>query len=265
MRHLMLEAMSALEFFIPVSTKPKVHFILLHHIRSDEVKAFGMLLDWLKEHYELVSYSDAVQGLNNPSSGKCLAAISFDDGLKNNLNAAREMKVRDISGCFFISPGIIGESNQKVVADYCRDRMLFKHQDSFMDWNDLDSLKADGHELGNHSMSHYYMADLSDSQFHEEVESAKILLEKKYGQIKHFAWPYGQFCRFSKERVGKVLDMGHESCASGERGSHQPDGGAESMCLRRENIDVSWPLRHAKTLIKRGGRSPIASIDTWPA
>ncbi len=254
--------MSATEAFRSVAAGPKVQFILLHEVKDDEKDRFSRLLDWLQSQYQVVSYSDAVLALTNEQTKDSLACISFDDGLKNNLNAARIMTERGMSGCFFISPAIIGERSQQVIDDYCKDRMLFKNSLPFMDWDDLEWMIENGHEIGNHSNHHYYMMDLGDQQFDQEVSEANETLTNRLGEIKHFAWPYGRFFHFRRERVDRVIQLGHASCASGERGCHQIST-ETPYCIRRDSISISWPLRHIKTFLKRASRNPIAPDQTW--
>lgn len=238
--------------------------MLLHQVRDEDRGRFETFVDWLQEAYEVVSYSDAVDSLDNPATDRPTAAISFDDGVKNNLNAAMILEDRGISACFFVCPSIIGHENQRAIDRYCRERMLFDESVPFMNWEDLELLLSAGHELGNHSKHHFYMMELEDDEFVEEVLTGKEELDSRFGAIKHFAWPYGRFFHFRRERVKTVIELGHETCASGERGSHQVNLHRLPYCLRRDSIDIRWPLRHIQTLIKRSSRSPISPDNSWP-
>jgi len=241
---------------------------MLHEIRAGEENRFDEFLTWLRKRFDVVSYSEAIARLSKNELGNYVA-VSFDDGLKNHLNAARILTQHGISACFFVCPGIVGEANQDKVKAFCRERMLFPHVSEFMDWNDIELICREGHEIGNHSQSHFYMNELSDDRFDEEVVSAREEIVSRIGEVKHFAWPYGRFFHFVENRIERVLQLGHESCASAERGAHLilEDGKKNSTslpCIRRDTLDMAWPTRHCKYFVQRSRRTPLSPNNLWP-
>lgn len=227
------------------------------------------MLKWLSNRYQVVSHSTAVDYVRKGNFSEPIASISFDDGFKNNRRAASIMSEHGMKGCFFVCPGIVGETSADKIGSYCRDRMLIRRPVEFMDWDDLQFLLDNGHEVGNHSQSHLYMMDLTDDQFDEEVSKAREQLVSRLGDVKHFAWPYGRFFHFKAERIGRVIELGHDSCASGERGSHL--GLQESnpttdnnFCLRRDSLDMSWPTRHIEYFIEKSSANGVRFDDAWP-
>lgn len=264
-RHVVLDLLSLVESFRANEPSPKVQFVLLHKVKDCDQDAFSKFLDWLQLNYKVVSYTQATECIADESIAEPVACLSFDDGLKNNLNAARIMSQRNLSGCFFITPNIVGESSSQVVDLYCKNRMLFNQSLPFMNWDEIQHLLDTGHEIGNHSNRHYYMMDLSNDQFDEEVSVAREILTSRCGKIEHFAWPYGRFFHFQKSQVERVLNLGHTTCASGERGCHKITPGTKPSLLRRDSIDISWPLRHIATILKRGSRNPLGPSELWPS
>ncbi len=254
--------------FDQLKNQTAVQLIVLHHVEPSEENRFQLFLEWLGKCYQVSSYSDAVERIQSGAVSRPIAAISFDDGLKNNLVAAKLLSDHGMSACFFVCPDIVGETDSEKIAAFCRQRMLFDHDAEFMDWHDLNRLKSLGHEIGNHSQSHYYMMDLSDDEFAEQVSRARDKIAAELGPPKHFAWPYGRFQHFKKTWVKNIFETGHVSCASGERGAHASHAddvaGERFCCLRRDSLDMSWPIQHCKYFLARSTLNPLMPESTWP-
>jgi len=246
-----------------------VQFIVLHFIQPYEEKPFADFLKWLTSSYDVVSYSQAVERINSGNIEKATAAISFDDGLKDNLVAGKIMQDHGVSGCFFVCPEIVGQRDPEKIKKFCKERLLYDHVEEFMDWDEIESLKKAGHEIGNHSQSHLYMMDLSEQEFVSQVSGARDEIVSKLGSVDHFAWTYGRFFHFHKKWVKKIFELGHKSCASAERGAHGSfpidSADAKELVLRRDSIEINWPLQHLKYFLTKSTRSPIAPQSSWAA
>jgi len=59
---------------------------MLHHLHSDEIVPFRMLLQIIMEDHYFINYSDAVEKIRSGHIDKPYIAISLDDGLKSSLN-----------------------------------------------------------------------------------------------------------------------------------------------------------------------------------
>jgi peptidoglycan/xylan/chitin deacetylase (PgdA/CDA1 family) len=92
--------------------------LMLHGIDPDDlpVEAFRRLLEFCGRHFEPVALADLLelpaQGAESTKwVGKPLVALTFDDGLRNNLLlAAPELRSRNIPATFYICPGQIDRS-----------------------------------------------------------------------------------------------------------------------------------------------------------
>lgn len=83
---------------------PRVQFIYLHHVFSDEEKGFHQLIVSLSKYYTIISYSEAVERILNGKIDGPYLCISFDDGFKNCRQAAKILNEFGLSACFFICP-----------------------------------------------------------------------------------------------------------------------------------------------------------------
>jgi peptidoglycan/xylan/chitin deacetylase (PgdA/CDA1 family) len=246
--------------------EPRVHFVVLHHVFPDEEPRFRALLADLQRTHRFIGYSEAVQRVASGNVDAPYLAFSFDDGLKNCLHAASVLEDYGARSCFFVCPGILGETRSDVVDDFCRQRLHVPPLE-MMGWADAEHLLSRGHEIGGHTVTHRDLAHLSPAEVQEEVAGSFDALHARLGEVAHFAWPYGRFPTFTPEAAACVYDSGYRSCASALRGCHVADGnaGEAQPCLRRENIEALWPLGHTKYLLARSVRLRRIAGDSWPA
>lgn len=75
---------------------------------------FSKQLDWLQEHYRILSYKEFREALDDPSSvpsEKPSALLTFDDGLTGHFTTVfPELKRRGITGVFFLCPSTLTSS-----------------------------------------------------------------------------------------------------------------------------------------------------------
>ena len=244
---------------------PSVHVLLMHDVRKKDHDRFRRLLRRLSNDYELVAYRQAVAMIRSGKVEKPTLSFSFDDGYRSCWDAAEILEQFGVTAMFFVCPSII-ESSISEQAHVCRERML-REPTPFLTWSEIESLKNRGHEFGSHTLTHPRVDTLRSGQLHDELGASKIRIAKKLGSCEHFAWPYGRFAHFSAAAYLASLDVGYQTIASGERGSHAAHDGIVPRlpCIRRESIDVSWPQRHVNYFLNQSRRDPVKPCDCVPS
>lgn len=233
-----------------------VQLILLHRIQPHEEQKFDQFVTWLAKNFRVVSYSQAVEMIKLGERTEPTVAISFDDGFKDNLRASEILSRHGLNACFFVCPSIIGETSPEKVKKFSFENLRKNDVRKFLDWSDLEQMKAAGHEIGNHTMAHRCLIDLEKRDFLDQVGGAREELVSRLGAAEHFSWPFGRFIHFKSEWIDDVLELGHQSCASGMRGVHSPehDRGhdpAFDKTVMRNTVDMAWPLRHSQYFLSR--------------
>jgi peptidoglycan/xylan/chitin deacetylase (PgdA/CDA1 family) len=248
-----------------VLQRPRVQFLYLHHLFRDEVAPFRALLEALAEQHTFISYSEAVERVLNGPIDRPYVAFSFDDGLKSCRLAGDLLAEFSASACFFVCPEVIGLRDPKRIRAFCEERLRIPPTE-FLDWSELEALKADGHEVGAHTINHLDLATLSRSRLEYEIIGSRDLLEARLGPVPHFAWPYGTFRSFSAAAAEVVHAAGFRSCASAERGAHVTpvSGDPASLCIRRDQVLPAEPLHHAMYFCTRSARLASARMNEWP-
>ena len=233
--------------------KPKVQFLYFHHVFNDEIKSFDNLLKWLNKFYSFISYSEAVDRILTNRIDRAYIAFSFDDGFKNNLDAAKILKKYNATACFFLNPDTIGLNDIKRNKEYCAKTLHFPPVE-FLNWNDVSELLKKGHEIGSHIIGHINVANTDINEVENNLLKSYNILSKECGKVKHFSFPYGRFPNFNKSAFDLVFKTGYHSCASAERGCHINDREIKKneLMIRRDHIVVNWPMSHIKYFLLKG-------------
>lgn len=243
---------------------PRVHFPYLHALPVDEEGAFRRFVAGLAETHDFISYSEAVRRVRTGPIDRPMVSFSFDDGFKSNLRAARILEEFGTVGMFFVPTGFIGTPTVQQARQFFG--FVEGCDEPAMTWDDLESLRSRGHEIGNHTVAHRPISTLSTQRMTDEIGQGAETLRERLGEGQHFAWPYGRFHHFTEDAAQAVFDTGHTSCASAERGAHSivHEGTSPALCLRRDHIMTSWPMNHCNYFIARSGLSADAHDNDWP-
>ena len=248
-----------------LSARPRVQVLLYHHVRADWVSRFRSCLAELSRNARFLSYSEAVERICSGRIDEPYLTITFDDGFKSCIEAANVMAELGISACFFVNPSSIGLTDRGAIEQFNRERLMCEPRE-FMTWKDLERLKAQGHEIGSHTMNHANLGRIAAEQLHDELYRSRDELKKRMGAVEHFAWPYGQFGDFSAAATKAVFEAGYASCASGQRGCHGPSEKPATLppCIRRDHCMANWPTNHIKFFVARNAQFPIDADGSWP-
>lgn len=243
---------------------PRVHFPYLHTVPRQEEDSFRRLLAELARNHTFIGYSEAVSRVQHGPIDKPYIAFSFDDGFSSNVRTAAILEEFGARAMFFVPSAFIGTAT----VDGARDFFGFSEgvHEGAMTWGDLERLLERGHEVGNHTAGHKVMSWISEAEMEDEIQRGRDDLQARLGAVDHFAWPRGRFFHFTEHAARVVFDTGHLSCASAERGAHvQPlHGNQRTLCLRRDHIMTSWPLRHSNYFLARSGRQADRTHNSWP-
>lgn len=150
--------------------------------------AFRKQMEFLKDHYQVVPLSEAVERLRRPGRSERLVSITFDDGYADNARvAAPILRAISLPATFFVSTDLIG-SSQPFPHDIVQGRPPQEH----MTWDDLRRLVSQGFEIGSHSCSHADFGRITLDEAERELRESQRRIEEELGiPVRQFAFPYG--------------------------------------------------------------------------
>ena len=244
--------------------RPRIHLPYLHTVPPSEEEAFRRLLNGLARTHTFVTYSRAVDLLRHGGVDRPHVAFSFDDGFASNVVTSRIMEEYGTTAMFFVPPAFVGTRTVEEA------RRFYGYPEGVdepaMTWGDLEDLLARGHEIGNHTLGHRVLSWVSEEEAREEIVRGSEMLRARLGNVEHFAWPRGRFTHMTDAAARIVFASGHTTCASAERGAHTraADGPPEALCLRRDHVMTSWPLRHIRYFLARSAERSADAQNGWP-
>jgi peptidoglycan/xylan/chitin deacetylase (PgdA/CDA1 family) len=192
-------------------------------------------------------------GGSEPPAG--LAAITFDDGMRNNHEVAWPILAEyEIPATVYVTIGFIDGSSPWVGSG---------GDGAMMSAAQLRELAAAGWELGAHTMTHPDMSKLGYEQCLAEIRDSAHELERLGGTaVRTFAYPFG---RYGPAAIAAARDAGMLAAVTTGSGSWDPYeltramvGAADPLAVlllkltdRYEPLLASPPLRAARTASKQ--------------
>jgi len=172
--------------------------------RSADPSLFDSQLSWLKEHCDVIRFSD-VSKASGTVRTRPAVAITFDDGyLDNYEHAFPLLQKHGLPATFFLTVGLL-EKHSAITARF---QMLM--QSSYEDirpleWSHVREMRNTGMEIGTHTFSHPNLAHLSPKAVEVELKRSKKIMEQRLGgPVTLMAYPFGKPGRHFREDTAQI-------------------------------------------------------------
>lgn len=217
---------------------PYATVLTFHRVNSQDddsltvhPRLFEELLDVLARDYRVVSLASLrdLMGTRQAVPGRTIA-ITFDDGYLDNFSvAAPILKRRNMPATFFVTSGYIGTA-RKFPWDASS---AASHP--LMTWDHVRELRAEGFEIGAHTVNHLNLPRCSPDVVRTEVVESKRQIEDRLGsKIEGFAYPFGGLECMSDLTTEIVREAGFLYCCSNYGGKVT----GHSSCFNIERTGV---------------------------
>lgn len=218
-----------------------------HWVFDDNLAQFDKIINSLLRVGHFVTTKECIEIINgNKPINANFIHLSFDDGFKNNLNAARVLRNYGVPGCFFVPTEMI-EAPYDKVANYCVNIAGYRYPIEMMTWDDLEKLLDWGFDVGSHTRTHARLIDISNSndQLEKEILGSKNDLESKLKcECKFISWPFGLPEDIDNNVIDKIKGAGYKACFGSFRGKITQAKADMLYKIPRHHFEADWPVSH---------------------
>lgn len=229
---------------ISLAQETQVRVLIYHRVSTEhppsqttiDPQMFKEHMDLIKSGYTTVTISQLTDFINGKISlPEKSVAITFDDGWKDNLDAANLLIEHGLSATFYVLSGVFGDSK------------------NYMSKEDIVWLsKHRNFEIGAHSHTHFMewegKMDLVDDRIMlGEIAMSKSIIEDIIKRpVTSFAWPFGYW---RDHLFDYIKSMGFTSTALVNRESKNSING-NPLRITRINIDGNCNKDHLQKILE---------------
>jgi glycosyltransferase involved in cell wall biosynthesis/peptidoglycan/xylan/chitin deacetylase (PgdA/CDA1 family) len=233
-------------------TAPRGHRILVYHlVLREDRKRFEDHIKFLREHYQLMTVRELLQGVSQATEHP-MAAITFDDGFRVLMFDALDLlEKHSVKATFFVPTGFIElASDPSGAAKFSLRAHYYQRPLKPMTVDDLRQMQRLGHEIGSHGVSHLGLNAVSRALAVRELEASRAQLASWLGEEPvGFAYPYGDFNSSVGEPPEWAAAAGYGYAVTLRRGAVHAR--TDPMRLPREHAEGHWRVRDLRYFLSR--------------
>ncbi len=223
---------------------PLVRVIVFHDVA--DASWFGEVIAHCVQNYNVLTPADFQA--QKFDSTRINILLTFDDGYQSWVDVcAPVLKKHNLKALFFINSGLLDIAfDSTKVTTYMRER-LFLSPKAPLTWDGAKILQSHGHTIGGHSVGHYNLAILGQSELEREIIDDKKRIEEQLGiTLTDFAYPFGQKIHRTDNILELLTKVGYTSVYTALSGFVPSKHGVAEiprMCIEKNQ--------------------PIASVQYW--
>ncbi len=260
--HLIKSVLGNLEFSLLNSGLKKNELIVVnyHGTQAKFDSNFRIQIKFFLKNFTLLSPKQLPDFYSGKHVGeKPLLLITFDDGVKNNLNAAKILDEYNLKAFFFVVPEFIDTPYQKQkeyfiihIRPEINPLIDFEKSDfTSLTWDDIIELKASGHFIGSHTNTHTLVAKKSSIEnSKKEIIDSKVTIAKKLdlpaNDIDAFCSINNTLESISAKEL-KLIKENYNFHFTTIPGPNLSNG--NPLFIKRSNIEAHWLLGAVKYAI----------------
>lgn len=225
-----------------------IHILNGHFLESfteiNNQDHFYFLLSILNKSFNFLELSEACEIIlsgNLPSRPHLV--FTFDDGFKEcYTDIAPVLEFFHTRGAFFINPSVI-ESSESFRINFLKNALNVNFDKEFMNWENIKNLQKRGHLIGNHTMNHLALKNLSYEEAYNDVYLAKLKLEDVLNfKCDYFALPFGTSKYFDQIGIDAALKCHSYIFTSCSYENYFYN--CNSKIFNRRHFEGNWPAKH---------------------
>lgn len=235
--------------------------LIYHDISPEQQLLFARQIRLMQNHYRIIdpdTFCLMMEGCLPIEGGNLL--LTFDDGFVSNYDVAEKMlDPLGIKALFFIIPGFV-ECEKRYDQKQFISRNLFDGSIKISDisenlrpmtWSQIRTLKANGHSIGGHSLTHARLSMITSKEVlkNEIVGCRRRLEQMTDAEIHFFAYPFGEIGSVNKATL-EVANSCYKYVFSGLRGNNNKR--VSPLTIRRDSVEVAYPEKYLQFILEGG-------------
>ena len=215
--------------------------MLFYHVVANRVvnhlciplEQFARHADFLRRYVGIVSLHEAVERLRSGKNDRYAAAITFDDGYRDNHWLIAYLKYFEIPATFFVSAGHVDDGTP----------FAHDHEAGFaaapMRREDVRALSASGFTVGSHALYHEDFASAEPAAMDRILRESREAITAMTGRVPHhFSFPFGERERQVTSRTLALALRHYPFVYSAYGGYNLPDVDARHFVRLAAPVDV---------------------------
>jgi peptidoglycan/xylan/chitin deacetylase (PgdA/CDA1 family) len=253
--HIVKSILGNIEFLFSTTKNESCSLFVVnyHGTQKKFISNFERQLIFFQKNYTLISPEQLDDFYSNKLEQKKYLLITFDDGVKNNLNAKNILDKYNIKAYFFIIPDFIDTVKEKQNDFFLRNirptinPAIDQNNEDFnsLTWEEIQDILKKEHGIGSHTKSHHLISNIaSNTHSEQEIKDSKLLIEQKLN-IK-----INSFCSINNtsESIGRkekqIIEQNYEYHFTTFPGPNSPT--SSKLLIKRANIESFWLLGAVK-------------------
>jgi len=177
-------------------------------------REFADYCGFLRRHYDVVTLEQLLRDLRAGADVSGRVVITFDDGYRDNYEAAApELERHGLPATFFIATELIGSTR----VPWWDEKLPVPAE--WMSWEQVRAL-GERFEIGAHTMNHVDLGEVDAEEAWREITGSRDRLAAELGRApRYFSYPYGRPTQITERNRDLVRRAGFDCCLSAYGGA----------------------------------------------
>lgn len=195
---------------------------------------FRYQIEWLQQHFEIVSLAEAQRRIAAGTNSKPTACITFDDGYAENCEKAIPWLIEQrLPVTYFVASDNV-LAGRPFPHDVQRQCPLAPNSA-----DEIIAMSEQGIEIGAHTRSHADLGNVTTEDLIDEIVGSKNDLEALLDKpVRYFAFPYGLHQHMTQTGFRIAYNAGFAGVCSAYGGYNMP--GEDPFHIERIHGDPQW-------------------------
>ena len=211
--------------------------------------------------YVGLTFAESERRRDEGTLPKRCVVVTFDDGYASVLRAKPVLELLGFPATVFVVTHFV--DSEELLTWPGVDHWLqtqYAHEMRPLTWEELESLRDSGWEIGSHTVTHPTLKALGDEELRRELRESRRAIQSRIGSCLTLAYPYG----VAGERVADAVEEAGYVAACSLSFSHRINDRYRRARVGLYGDDCGWRLQAKVAPLGRWlRRTPAVDVAQW--